>query len=131
MNRKTASNINWQDMTFSKILEEMNEAGQFKASFLVDSQGLPIASLSSTYDADTTSAMTTLVKNVVEQAHFRINLAEAEEVNIRADDQSHLVCRYFTLGSETLILAVVVPPGRTYRMVTNRAIRAMKLLWDA
>ena len=107
----------------------MNEAGQFKASFLVDSQGLPIASLSSTYDADTTSAMTTLVKNVVEQAHFRINLAEAVEVNIRAEDKSHLVCRYFSLGDETLILAVVVPHGRTYRMVTNRAIRAMKLLW--
>jgi predicted regulator of Ras-like GTPase activity (Roadblock/LC7/MglB family) len=131
MNTKTASKINWQDMTFSKILEEMNEAGQFKASFLVDSQGLPIASLSSTYDADTTSAMTTLVKNVVEQAHFRINLAEAVEVNIRAEDKSHLVCRYFSLGAETLILAVVVPHGRTYRMVTNRAIRAMTLLWSS
>ena len=36
---KSALEQEWQDRTFVKILHDMNAAGNFKASFLVDGQG--------------------------------------------------------------------------------------------
>ena len=128
---KSASEQDWQEVSFAKILHDMNEAGNFKASFLVDAQGLPVAAVTSGYDTDAASAMAALVKNVIEQAQTRINLAEADEVTVRGDDKMRLVSRYFTVGDETLILVVVAPPYRSYRRLTNRAIKALRVAWSS
>ncbi len=128
---KSASEPNWQEMTFAKILHDMNEAGNFRASFLVDAQGLPVAAVTSGYDTDTASAMAALVRNVIEQAQTRIDLAEADEVTVRGNDKMRLVSRYFTVGDEALILVVVAPPDRAYRRLTNRAIKALRVAWSS
>jgi len=109
----------------------MNEAGQFRASFLVDSQGLPVAIVTSGYDTDTASVMVSLVRNAIEQFQTRIDLAEADEVTTRGNDRMRLVSRYFKLGDEALILVVVAPPDRPYRQLTNQAIKALKSSWSS
>jgi len=128
---KSASEQDWQEMTFTRILHDMNEAGKFSASFLVDAQGLPVAAVTTGYDTDTASAMAALVRNVIEQAQTRIELAEADEVAVRANDKMRLVSRYFTVGDETLILVVVAPPDRPHRRLTNQAIKALQTAWSS
>ena len=130
-NTKSASEPDWKEIAFARILHDMNEAGKFRASFLVDTQGLPVAAVTSNYDTDTASAMAALVKNVIAQAQTRINLAEADEVTVRGNDKMRLVSRYFTVGDEALILVVVAPPDRSYRRLTNRAIRALRVAWSS
>lgn len=126
---KSSSGQDWQESTFAKILHDMNEAGNFKASFLVDTQGLPVAAANSSYDTDTASAMAALVRNVIEQTQTRINLAEADEVTVRGNDKMRLVSRYFTVGNETLILVIVTPPDQAYRRLTNQTIKALQAAW--
>lgn len=128
---KSASEPDWQEMTFARILHDMNEAGNFRASFLVDAQGLPVAAVTSSYDTDTASAMAVLVRNVIEEAQTHLNLAEADEVTVRGNDKVRLVSRYFTVGDETLILVVIAPPNRPYRQLTNRAIKALQVAWSS
>jgi predicted regulator of Ras-like GTPase activity (Roadblock/LC7/MglB family) len=128
---KSASEQDWQETTLAKILHDMNETGNFKASFLVDAQGLPVAAVTSSYDTDTASAMAALVRNVIEQTQTRINLAEADEVNVRSNDKMRLVSRYFTVGDETLILVIVVPLNQAYRRLTNQAIKALRAAWSS
>lgn len=128
---RSAFEQGWQEMTFTRILRDMNEAGKFRASFLVDAQGLPVAAVTSGYDTDTASAMAALVRNVIEQAQTRIELAEADEVAVRSNDKMRLVSRYFTVGDETLILVVVAPPDRPHRRLTNQAIRALQAAWSS
>jgi predicted regulator of Ras-like GTPase activity (Roadblock/LC7/MglB family) len=131
MNNQRVSESNWQDMTFTEILQEMNSAGQFIASFLVDSEGLPVASVSTDYDTDTASAMAALVRNVIGQVQTRINMAETDEVAVRANDKMRLISRYFSIGDETLILVVVAPPDRPYRKLTNQVIKAIKAIYSS
>jgi hypothetical protein len=87
--------------------------------------------VTSSYDTDTASAMAALVRNVIEQAQTRIDLAEADEVTVRDNNRMRLVNRYFTVGNETLILVVVAPPDRSYRRLTNRAIKALRAAWSS
>ena len=130
-NARSAPEQDCQEVTFANILHDMNEAGNFKASFLVDVQGLPVAAANSNYDTDTASAMAALVRNVIEQAQTRIELAEADEVTVRDNDKMRLVSRYFSVGDEALILVVVAPPDRAYRRLTNRAIKALRAAWSS
>jgi predicted regulator of Ras-like GTPase activity (Roadblock/LC7/MglB family) len=128
---KSVSEPDRKDTSFARILHNMNEAGNFRASFLVDAQGLPVAAVPSSYDMDTASAMAALVRNVIEQTQTRIDLAEADEVTVRDNDKIRLVSRYFTVGDDVLILVVVAPPDRAYRRLTNRAIRALQAAWSS
>lgn len=128
MNNPMASESRSQEMTFNEVLQNMNNLGQFRASFLVDTQGLPIASVPSDYDTDTASAMIALVRNVIEQVQTRINFAEAVEVAVRGNDKMRLISRYFTLGDETLILVVVAPHNRPYRKLTSQVIKTLKAI---
>ncbi len=119
----------WKEMTFTSILKDMNDAGQFNASFLVDAQGLPVAAVTSGYDTDTASAMVSMVRNAVVQLQNGINLAEADEVTTRTNDKMRLISRYFKLGEEALILVVIAPPNRSYRKLTSQAIKAFQSTW--
>jgi len=112
-----------------RILEEMNEQGQFKTSLLVSADGLPLASVTSHFEAETTAAMVALVKNVAHRARTYIGLQQVDEVSIVDSDKMRLVCRPFTVGDEELVLTVVALSYSTYRRLTNRAIREIKRIW--
>jgi predicted regulator of Ras-like GTPase activity (Roadblock/LC7/MglB family) len=116
---------------FEEILRQMNKDGSFTASVLASEDGLPIAfdPHPSPYDADTIAAMVTLVKEFIQQAQTRIGLANVDEVSMVVEDHSRLVCRYFTAGKQSFILAVFVPSHQSYRRVTTRAVREMQALW--
>jgi predicted regulator of Ras-like GTPase activity (Roadblock/LC7/MglB family) len=110
----------------AQILEEMNDMGHFKASVLVDAEGLPLSSVSSPFDTDTVAAMVALVKNSIQQAREHIGLDEVDEVSVVQGDRMRLICRYFVASGEELVLVVIAPPDQTYRRLTNRAISTIK-----
>ena len=112
-----------------EILREMKELGHFKASLLVDMEGLTLSSISSPFDNETIAAMVALVKNSIRQAREQIGLDDVDEVSVVQGDKMRLVCRYFVAGGEELILAAIAPPHQTYRQLTNRAIRQVKVMW--
>ena len=112
--------------SLGEILAAMNEAGAFAASLLTSPEGLPIAAVPSDYDSDVAAAMVALLQRVSSDARGQLGMAEVDEVTIRDRDTIRLVCRYFPVGEQRLILTATVPPGRPYRRVTNRAIRQIQ-----
>ncbi|MDY7041147.1 MAG: hypothetical protein SVX38_09820 [Chloroflexota bacterium] len=127
--RRSASSSENRQAALLRILEEMNEKGQFETSVLVSADGLSLASVTSHFETETTAAMVILVKNVVSRAQTYIGLQQVDEVSIVDSDRIRLVCRPFTVGDEELVLTIVAPPYRTYRRLTNHAIREIKRVW--
>jgi len=115
--------------SLSRILQEMNDIGRFKASVLVSADGLPLSSVFSPFDAEAMAAMVALLKNAIQQAREGIRLDEVDEVSVVQGDKMRLICRYFVAGNEELILAVIAPPRQTYRRLTNQAVRRIKAAW--
>jgi len=124
---------------FESILSTMNEAGGFTVSVLTSSEGLPIATVPSSYSSDLAAAMVALLQRASNDAQCQLGMAEVDEVTIRDHDHVRLVCRYFTVGHRSvgadaptgrtrLNLATLVPPGCYYRRVTNQAVEQIKQL---
>jgi predicted regulator of Ras-like GTPase activity (Roadblock/LC7/MglB family) len=109
-----------------EVLQEMSDYSGFQAVVLASEEGLPLATLPSMYDSDTTAAMVAMLEGVSREARDQLGLAEVDEVTISDHDRIRLVCRYLNVNGEVLILAVMVPPREYYRRVTNRAIRRIK-----
>jgi predicted regulator of Ras-like GTPase activity (Roadblock/LC7/MglB family) len=113
-------------LTFDEILHEMNTDGGFIRSVLATSEGFSIASAPSTPDHELASAMIALLQQVSVETQDNLGLAPIDEVTIRTNENSYLVCRTIPSGNENLSLCAVVPPGRAYRRVTNRAVRKIQ-----
>jgi predicted regulator of Ras-like GTPase activity (Roadblock/LC7/MglB family) len=119
------------EISFEETLERINTEGGFEASILASSDGLPIATAPSGYDTDTTAAMVALLRTVARETQDQVGMAQLDEVSALAGDRIRLVCRYFRADDEDFILAVVVPPRRCYRRLTNRAIKEITEAWQA
>ena len=115
-------------ISLEKILHEMDEVGRFQVSVLTSTEGLPIATVPAGYNSNLVAAIVALLQRVSNDAQSQLGMAEVDEVSISDRARIRLVCRYFVVGRERLILAVIVPPGRPYRRATNRAIKQIKQL---
>ena len=116
--------------SFEEALERINEDGSFEAAVLATADGLPIATVASDYDTEITSAMVALLRSVAQQARDQVGMAPTEEVSVRGTDHVRLVSRFFQMGDEDFILAVMVPSKqRYYRQLTSRAIRELRRTW--
>ncbi len=113
---------------FSDILEEMNLEGGFDRSVLATSEGLPIASCPMQPDNELASAMIALLQQVGAETQDNLNLAAVDEVTIRTEDRTYLVCRRIQSGSDWICLCALVPAGAHYRRATNRAVRRISQL---
>lgn len=113
-------------LTFNEILQEMNTDGGFIRSVLATSEGFSIASAPTTPDHELDSAMIALLQQVSVETQDNLGLAPIDEVTIRTKEHSYLVCRTIPSGNESLSLCAIVPPGRAYRRVTNRAVRKIR-----
>ena len=115
-------------ITFIDILSEMNQEGDFQRSVLATEEGLPIAAAPDQGDHDSAGALLSMLRRVSEEIQEQLEITGIDEVTIRDRERSRLVCRAIDSGSETLILAAFVPPGRYYRRATNRAIKRIQQL---
>ena len=114
---------------FEEVLQKMNDQGHFKAAVLASNDGLPIATVPSSYDTDTTAAMVALLQRVSKEARGQLGMAEVDEVTIFDHDRIRLVCRYLVVDGEELTLTVMVPPNWYHRRLTNWAMREIEAAW--
>jgi len=119
-----------QATPFDHILEKMASLGHFRAVVLASTGGLPIATASPSGQPDVTAAMVALLQGVSRETREQLGLPDLDEVTIVARDRTRLVCRYFTIGDEDLILAVIVEPNGYYRSATAWAMREIDALWN-
>jgi predicted regulator of Ras-like GTPase activity (Roadblock/LC7/MglB family) len=119
----------FRETTLTQVLREMNAKGSFAASVLATCGGLPVAVAPADFEAQTVAAMVALVKETVERAQVRIGMARVDEISALDGRGTRLVCRYFDVLGEPLILAVMVPVGREYRKFTDEAIRRLVDAW--
>jgi predicted regulator of Ras-like GTPase activity (Roadblock/LC7/MglB family) len=115
-----------QPQSFDEILQEMNANGGFIRSVLATSDGFSIASAPTNPDHELASAMIALLQQVSVETQDNLGLAAVDEVTIRTEDHSYLVCRTISSGADCLSLCALVPPGRSYRRATNSAVRKIQ-----
>jgi predicted regulator of Ras-like GTPase activity (Roadblock/LC7/MglB family) len=109
-----------------KVLQGIKREGDFRAAIISTLDGLSIASISSQFDDVVLSAISTLFQEASKRAENYIGFKRMDEISLVDDDKFRLVCREFDVGDQQFILTVVVPPYKTYRRLTNSAIREIE-----
>jgi predicted regulator of Ras-like GTPase activity (Roadblock/LC7/MglB family) len=116
---------------FEEVLTELSRQGSFQAAILATSDGLPIATSPSSLDAQLTAAMVAMLRKVSKDARSELGMGELDEVSLYDRNRSRLVCRFFHVDQEELILALLVADGARYRRTSTQAIRHIQTMWAA
>lgn len=131
MNKKehsplSSSNPMYLQGQLESILHRINKEGEFVASIISTLDGFSIASASSQFDDVVISALSSIVQETSNRAEKYMGFKRMDEVSLVDDDKFRLVCRGFNVEDSQFILTVVVPPNKTYRRLTNEAIREIE-----
>jgi hypothetical protein len=81
-------------------------------------------------DPERQSAVVAFIQKTAVQASKQLGMAVADEISVFDSNGQKLVCRPYTIGDNTLILAIMVSNrNASYRKSTNNAIREIRTIW--
>ncbi|NUM76633.1 hypothetical protein HUU40_19890 [candidate division KSB1 bacterium] len=118
-----ATAIKSPQFSIEQKMQSIVVLGNYEAAHLFSEEGLPIAqALSPTgqqVDRDRIAEMAIMFQDVSRMASVMGGISRLREVMIEGDNHRKIVFRFFKAFEQSVILAVVVPPSKTYKQKTN------------
>jgi predicted regulator of Ras-like GTPase activity (Roadblock/LC7/MglB family) len=106
-----------------KKMADIVALGTYEAAHLFSDEGLPIAQASNAagqeVNLDRLAELAILFQDVRRMASVMGGISRLREVIIEGENHRKIVFRFFQAFGQQVILAVVVPPQKTYRQKTN------------
>jgi len=111
-----------QELIETKMADIL-EHGTYEAAYLFSDEGLPIAQASNAegqqVDRDRIAELSILFHDVRRMAAAMGGISQLREVIIEGENHRKIVFRFFKAFGQQVILAVVVPPKKSYKQRTN------------
>lgn len=108
-----------------QTLRALIQEGHFRGAVVASIDGLPLAMAGRSADKELMAGVAAWLKEFAERTHVSL-----DEITARDTQGNQFVSRYFSIGNDPLLLAVNIPPGKSHRRLTNRAIRAIQRIWE-
>jgi predicted regulator of Ras-like GTPase activity (Roadblock/LC7/MglB family) len=102
-------------------MQSILKYGNYEAAYLFSREGLPIARVgnSSDVDPDRLAEMSIMFQDVQRLTNTLGGIDNLKEVFVEGNNFRKVVFRFFPAFGEEVVLAVVIPPRKTYRKHTN------------
>lgn len=108
-------------LLIEKQMKLVVQFGNYEAAYLFSREGLPIAQVgsSSEVDPDRLAEMSIMFQDVQRLTNTLGGIDNLKEVFVEGTNFRKVAFRFFEAFGEHVVLAVVIPPGKTYRKHTN------------
>jgi hypothetical protein len=112
------------------FMNEVVGMGKYEMGFLFSEDGLPMAEVhgNATIPEDRLIEMSMLFQEVMKMADVMGGISEIREIIIEGANRRKLIFRFFKAFKQNLILALVIPPDKSYRGLTNKLMKLINSL---
>ncbi|MEE4310809.1 MAG: hypothetical protein V2J62_02970 [candidate division KSB1 bacterium] len=113
-----------------EYLNEVQELGNYESAYLFSQEGLPMAEVRGETEIteDRLIEMSVLFQEVRKMADVMGGISELKEIILEGYNRKKIVFRFFEGFDQTVVLALVIPPRKTYRGLTNSLMRLVQKL---
>jgi predicted regulator of Ras-like GTPase activity (Roadblock/LC7/MglB family) len=108
-----------------RTLRSLIQQGDFRGAVVASIDGLPLAMAGRCTDKELMAGVAAWLKEFAERTHVSL-----DEIVTRDTQGNQFVSRYFNIGNDPLLLAVNIPPGKSHRRLTSKAIREIQRIWE-
>lgn len=115
-----------------EIIEEyINEVvgrGNYETAYLLSHEGLPMAEVKgeNIVSEDRLVELSMLFQNVIKMADVMGGISELKEIMLEGNNGRRIIFRFFEGFEQPLVLALVIPPKKAYRGLTNKLVRTIQ-----
>lgn len=109
-------------------MKEILDRGNYDMVHLFSQEGLPLAESFSDHviEKDRLAEMSILFRELEKMADVMGRISNIKEMIVEGYNQRKIVFRFFSAFNQEVVLAIVVPPKKTYRGLTNSLIRTIE-----
>jgi hypothetical protein len=115
-----------------EFMEEVIELGHYEMAYLFSQEGLLLAHKRTDSDVkeDRLVEMSLQFQEIHNMADVMAEISEIKELVIEGYNKRKIIFRFFNAFDQTVALAVIVPPKKTYRGLTNKLVRLIQKISD-
>lgn len=109
-------------------MKEIADAGNYEMVHLFSDDGLLLAEhyRDRVIDKDRLLELTVLFREVKKMADVLGRMSDIKELIVEGYNHRKIIFRFFRAFEQDVALAVVVPPRKTYRALTNSLVRLVE-----
>jgi len=114
------------------FMKEVLELGNYEMAYLLSEEGLLLAQSKTDeiVPEDRLIEMSVLFQEIQKMADVMAGISEIKELAIEGYNKRKIIFRIFDAFSQRVTLALIVPPRKTYRGLTNKLVRIIQKVSD-
>lgn len=111
-----------------EFMKEVIGLGNYEMAYLFSQEGLPMAEIKGEglVSEDRLIEMSMLFQEIIKMADVMGGISELKEIMLEGNNRRKIIFRFFNGFDQSLILALVIPPKKTYRGLTNKLVRIIR-----
>ena len=110
------------------FMKDVIGQGNYEMAYLFSEEGLPMAEVrgEGRIPEDRLVEISILFQEIIKMADVMGGIDQLNEVIIEGHNRRKIIFRFFQGFDQSLILALVIPPRKTYRGLTNKLVRIIQ-----
>ena len=114
------------------FMKEVIELGNYEMAYLLSQEGLLLAQSKTAeiIPEDRLVEMSILFQEIQQMADVMAGISEIKELAIEGTNKRKIIFRLFDAFDQSVTLALIIPPKKTYRGLTNKLVRLIKKVSD-
>ncbi|OQX96105.1 hypothetical protein B6I21_01965 [candidate division KSB1 bacterium 4572_119] len=115
-----------------KFMSEVIKLGNYETAYLFSEEGLNLAHKTNEeiVPEDRLVEMSVLFQEIHRMADVMGGISDIKELVVEGNNQRKIIFRFFHAFDQNVVLALVIPPRKTYRGLTNKLIRLVQKISD-
>ncbi len=114
------------------FMKEVIELGNYEMAYLLSQEGLLLAQSKTAeiIPEDRLVEMSVLFQEIQQMADVMAGISDIKELAIEGLNKRKIIFRFFDAFDQSVTLALIIPPKKTYRGLTNKLVRLIKKVSD-
>jgi hypothetical protein len=111
----------------------LHQDGGYISTYILNEEGYALGGTLQDYDADKSGELIRILKTISDESAPKLGLGKIDEISFVEEDKIRIAMRPFDVGKTTtqiLILVVVMMINQPYRMLTNKAVKSLRKIWE-
>ncbi|MFZ5516311.1 MAG: hypothetical protein ACOY90_06710 [Candidatus Zhuqueibacterota bacterium] len=110
------------------FMNEVMKSGNYEMAFLLSQEGLSLAQAKSNeiVPEDRLVELSIQFQEIQRMADVMGGISEIHELTIEGLNKRKIIFRFFHAFEQSVVLALIIPPQKTYRGLTNRLVRLIQ-----
>jgi hypothetical protein len=115
-----------------EFMREVIELGNYEMAYLLSQEGLLLAQSKTDeiIPEDRLVEMSVLFQEIQQMADVMAGISEIKELAIEGSNKRKIIFRFFNAFGQSVTLALIVPPQKSYRGLTNKLVRIIQKISD-